>query len=406
MRRILLPILALALVVQASAAELTMVTYNLLNFPGSTGTQRSPYFRTVIESVGPDFMVCQEVESYNGRDQFLDNVLDVVEPDAWTVGPFHDGFDTDRALFYKSDRLEVLDNGWLDTTLRDIDWWHLRHIDSQQEFRIFTVHLKASQGDDNEQRRLAEVTVLRNFLVTLPSDLPVIVAGDLNIYESAEPAYVLLMAPGTAQLHDPIQQPGVWHNNLAFAAIHTQSTRTASFGGGANGGLDDRFDQILVSDEWLDGEGIEILPDTYAAYGNDGQHFNQAIIDGVNLVVTPEVANALHESSDHLPVRVVLSIPSAPVAVAPTLPPASLAAWPNPFNPTVSLRVEQPGAGPTDLVVYDLGGRAVATLWRGHVPTPGEVVTWQPQALPSGVYIVRLLAGGRALAGEKLLLLK
>jgi hypothetical protein len=78
------------------------------------------------------------------------------------------------------------------------------------------------------------------------------VAGDLNIYDSYEPAYQLMMSAGDAKLYDPISQPGNWHNNVSFAAIHTQSTRTEAFGGGATGGLDDRFDQILVTDDLLD----------------------------------------------------------------------------------------------------------------------------------------------------------
>ena len=48
---------------------------------------------------------------------------------------------------------------------------------------------------------------------------------------------------------DPINTPGSWNNNEDFRGVHTQSTRTSSsgFGGGAGGGLDDRFDFIMVS---------------------------------------------------------------------------------------------------------------------------------------------------------------
>ena len=47
---------------------------------------------------------------------------------------------------------------------------------------------------------------------------------------------------------------------------------------------------------------MDILPDTYTPFGNDGSHFNQAINEGMNGAVPDSVANALHEASDHLPV--------------------------------------------------------------------------------------------------------
>ena len=49
------------------------------------------------------------------------------------------------------------------------------------------------------------------------------------------------------RLFDPIDRIGNWHNNSSFSDVHTQSPRTAQFGGGASGGMDDRFDFILFS---------------------------------------------------------------------------------------------------------------------------------------------------------------
>jgi hypothetical protein len=67
---------------------------------------------------------------------------------------------------------------------------------------------------------------------------------------------------------------------------------------------------------------------------------------------------------------------------------------------------QDPAPAKYDLAVYDLQGRRVATLWRNHAPEAGEVVHWQPDDLPSGVYVARLSAGGRTVAMEKLVLMK
>ena len=396
----------LLLATSALAADLTVVNWNLLNFPGTTGAARLPYLRTAIGYMTPDVMVCEEVLAVAGHDYFQANVLNVLEPGAWTSGNFHDGYDTDCAVFFHTGVIEEVDHGWLATALRDIDWWQLRVIETGAEFRVFAAHLKASQGFEAD--RLAEATILRDFLATLPTDLPVIVTGDFNLYTSTEPAYQHMLAAGEGRLYDPLNRPGNWHDSAAFADIHTQSTRTAQFGGGATGGMDDRFDFLLVSDDFLDASGSEIQPDTYTAVGNDGAHFNQALIDGgTNGVVPFEVATAIYQSSDHLPLSCRFSFPTGSTGVGDVpITVASLHAWPNPFNPVVSLRVEgEPGAS-AELMVFDVAGRPVARLWQGVVPVGGSTLTWQPLDLPSGVYFARLGNGATTMASTKLVLLK
>ena len=105
------------------------------------------------------------------------------------------------------------------------------------------------------------------------------------------------------QMFDPINRIGHWHNNSSYSDVHTQSPRTSSFGGGANGGMDDRFDWLFVSQSILDQDSpMQYVVGTYWAVGNDGNHFNDAINDGNNNSVSEEIADALHDASDHLPV--------------------------------------------------------------------------------------------------------
>ena len=105
------------------------------------------------------------------------------------------------------------------------------------------------------------------------------------------------------RLFDPINRIGPWHNNSSYSDVHTQSPRTQSFGGGANGGMDDRFDWLFVCESILDQESdMHYIEDSYWAVGNDGNHFNDAINDGNNSSVSNSIANALHNASDHLPV--------------------------------------------------------------------------------------------------------
>jgi len=67
--------------------------------------------------------------------------------------------------------------------------------------------------------------------------------------------------------------------------------------------------------------------------------------------------------------------------------------FPNPFNPTTTIRYWLPSAGPVSLRVYDALGREVAVLVTA-VQAPGEHhVNFDASALPSGVYLARLTGG-------------
>ena len=69
------------------------------------------------------------------------------------------------------------------------------------------------------------------------------------------------------------------------------------------GGMDDRFDWLLVSAQFLDESSIlKYIENSYVTYGNDGNHFNDAINSGSNSAVSNDIADALHDASDHLPV--------------------------------------------------------------------------------------------------------
>lgn len=321
-------ILFAAVVVTAMAAPAGAVrvcSYNSLNFPGSTGTARIPYFRTVVQEIEPDILVVQEMLSQAGVNQFLSGAMNYDSPGLYTAGPFVDGPDTDNAIFYKSSVVTLVSHSEISTALRNISEYVMRPVgytSSEAEFRVYSMHLKAGSTTDDKTRRLAETTILRNYLNDLSGGSCFIVCGDYNIQSSTEDAYEKLVgseSDNDGRSKDPINTPGTWHDNAAFADIHTQSPRTASFGGGATGGMDDRFDIMLVSYSLDDGQGLDYLADTYVAFGNDGQHFNNEINAGTNYAVSADVADAIYYAADHIPVYADFQVPArldAPTSLA------------------------------------------------------------------------------------------
>jgi endonuclease/exonuclease/phosphatase family metal-dependent hydrolase len=285
------------------------MTYNLLNYPITDTTTRNPYFRTIFANIQPDIIVVQEMTSQQGVNAFLNKILLPNNPN-YQAGTFIDGFDTDNAIFFKSNLFSFISNTPIRTALRDINEFRLKYILTEDTIIIYSVHLKASDSLQNELLRAAEVDSLRKRTNLLPPNTNFIVVGDFNIYRSGELAYQkLLDQSSSGYVLDPLTLTGTW-NNPAYAIYHTQSTRVRQFGDGTAGGLDDRFDMILMSQAVMDSGGITFITGTYYAYGNDGNHYNDSINRPVNNAVGQLIADALHYASDHLPVVATFSFPS------------------------------------------------------------------------------------------------
>lgn len=83
--------------------------------------------------------------------------------------------------------------------------------------------------------------------------------------------------------------------------------------GGATGGLDDRFDHIMVSGDILNNtKGCMYVQGSYKALGQDGKHFNKSVTSSpANSDVPLNIIQSLYEMSDHLPVYADFEIRSS-----------------------------------------------------------------------------------------------
>lgn len=278
--------------------QVTIMTYNLLKF-GENAADRLPCFRIVLDSIQPEILVVQEILSQSAVDLFHQEALNAT----YNKGTFIDGPDTDNGIFYKHELFTFISNTPIPTNLRNISEFKLVYKATGDTLRIYSVHLKASTGSANENQRLQEVAALRSVTDILPEASNFIVCGDFNIYKSSEPAYQALLNDTRSSFGhfvDPIQMTGTWNNSL-YAPYHTQSTRTRQFGGGAAGGLDDRFDMILFSQSIATPGRIQYVHNSTWPVGNDGMHYNDSINHPPNALVSQAFANALHCASDHLP---------------------------------------------------------------------------------------------------------
>lgn len=314
MRKILLLLLVLSYttIFAQPTDTVRVAAYNVLNYPGAQGTERTPYLHTVVQSLDPDILVVEEMQGSDGMSQFNSGVMNAEQID-YNYAPFYNlGSDYEIGLFYRRNKFRYLGQKIIPTELRDIVGYELQMAypaDTSFTFWIFGAHLKASSGTDNQNRREEEVTALKDSISDFPEGTHYMVVGDFNLYTYLEPAYQTFLNEFTIPLYDPLDAPVNWHNSGSYSWLHTQSTRTGQLSdGGSSGGMDDRFDFILLSTSFQDSTGLRYITNSYKAYGNDGNHFNASINSGTNGVVSSSVANALYYSSDHLPVTANMAV--------------------------------------------------------------------------------------------------
>jgi hypothetical protein len=309
----------------AQTDTIRMMQYNLMYYTNSSGVSecnsvtnnldnKDMHIKTIFKYAQPTVMCVCEMGSQNQyADRLLNNAINTDGVDYYRRGPLtnHSGGTIANMIYYDSRKLTLYKSTNITTSYRDINGYTFYYnaddlASSDTIFMTFWIgHLKAGSGSTNENHRLVQIQKLMNRISNLGMPGNHTFSGDLNIYYSEEPAYQELTEYSNSlyRFYDPANCPGYWHNNSQFASMHTQSTHSQSSDCFADGGLDDRFDIILVSPYiYYGSDRIHILDGSYHVVGQDGMRFNKSVISPTNNSVPNNVANALYQQSDHLPV--------------------------------------------------------------------------------------------------------
>lgn len=326
---LLLPVLALH-----AQDTLTVMQYNLLEYGNyqsgfaecyetNNNTQRKDEcIRTLMDYVKPDILtVCEFGATQALLDGFLRHNLNINGADYWKsdniINYAHSNII--NHIFYDSRKMELKKHVALRTNPRDTDVYELYmktpSLQSGDTIKLICIvaHPKAGMNYQAERRALMQVA-MDYVNAHYPNDNALIM-GDFNMYKSSETGYQLLTrtySNPSICFVDPLAGVGGvgnWNSNPQFAPFHTQSTRRYSDECFSSGGLDDRFDFILMSDEvYMGFNRIRYINNSYHAVGNDGRHFDMSVDQNGNDVVPPVVAEALYDGSDHLPVTMKMLV--------------------------------------------------------------------------------------------------
>lgn len=325
-------LLTLATAIGLKAQDtITVMQYNLLEygnydsgFAGCNETtnntqDKDECIRTILDYVQPDILTVNEFGATQTiLNDFVRHNLNYNGVTSWKTDNIlnYAGSNIINHIFYNSDKMELKRRAVIRTSVRDIDAYELYFktpsLLAHDTIKLVCIvaHLKAGNSNSDENKRK---TMVQNAMYFIEENYPndnVLIMGDFNLYTANEPAYRLLTQTyenSDVLFVDPLSMEGGvgnWHNNRQFAPFHTQAT--ASWIDNpcrSTGGLDDRFDMILMSEEiYMGFNHMKYVNNSYHALGNDGNHFNLSINEGYNAAVPSNVADALFNGSDHLPI--------------------------------------------------------------------------------------------------------
>ncbi len=395
-----------------SQETLKAMFYNLFKFPNSLPQNRELILRDIMDEYHPDlFMVC-ELVTENGADLILNtslqNQTDTFARAAFTPDISNPSDALQTMVFYNKRKLTLVSQQKLPTVYRDITHYSFELNVTGNEpvhLEVFVAHLKSSTGTANQQTRLQMVEVVTQALEELTQpDTYVLFSGDFNFYRSTEPGYQKIISPDNAiRLLDPLNAPGNWQNNAAFSHLHTQSTRVsnAGFGGGVNagasGGLDDRFDFIMMSENFTTSSRFTYVEGTYKAYGNNGNCLDKDVKDpDCTGEFSQTLRNNLYNMSDHLPVVMQFQINEGFLATArfeqkPLF--WFVSSNISSSHITVGIDTSQRGGQKDKLYIYNTLGQLVQTL----PVNQQEMIVIPIEKLAGGLYFIKTDASASVL---------
>jgi hypothetical protein len=321
MKRLFISLISLFSFSLQSQDTLTLMHYNLLMFGNNTSwctqsnnnyVDKTGYLKTIVDYVKPDILTVNEINMATlYHDYVLNNALNVNGIDYYQRGnpPNHSNSYIINQIFYNSEKLTMISNLAIENNYRDIDIFRLKveqpGLQNDVYLNCVIAHLKAGDSPEDESERASETSKLMNYLNNTNVSGNYTMSGDFNVYTASEQAFqnLLFYTNANIRFYDPINKIGAWNNNSFFESVHTQSTHINGdcF---SSGGLDDRFDFILASDEIINGSDyMKYVPNSYTALGQDGEHFNKSLTSSPqNNSVPEDVLEALYSMSDHLPV--------------------------------------------------------------------------------------------------------
>ena len=390
----------------AQQSTLTVMQYNLLQYgnyasgfadcyeTNNNTQEKDEAIRTILGEVRPDILtVCEFGKPQNLQSDFLKHNLNINGADYWKSDNIINYANSSiiNHIFYDSRKMVLKSHVAIRTDPRDTDVYELYmktpSLLAGDTIKLVCIVTHPKAGMNYESERRTTMQKAMDYVSQHYAHDNVLIMGDFNMYRASESGYQLLTRTYSNPdviFVDPVANVGgvgSWNNNSQFAPFHTQSTRRYSEECFSSGGLDDRFDFILMSDEiYMGFNRIKYVNNSYYAVGNDGHHFDQSINQNGNSAVSPIVAEALFTCSDHLPVTMQMTV-YAQLDVE-EYEMTGFEVYPNPTDGTLFVETWYNKDASSTYRIFNIFGQ---TLMTGAVAQTIDVAK-----LPVGIYFIQI----------------
>ncbi|MBE6543869.1 MAG: hypothetical protein E7675_05670 [Ruminococcaceae bacterium] len=171
--------------------------YNVYSGSNNSATPdvRQPFQKEIIRTYDPNVIGFQE---FSGK--YHDDFAPMLEDLGYTMIKTSRGRSNCTPIFYKSDKLELIDSGhylYKDTGdySKSISWGVFREINTQKVFAFFNTHFMfRREGVDANEIRISNATEALGEFIKVQNeypDIPMLLGGDFNCRISSDPHNVL-----------------------------------------------------------------------------------------------------------------------------------------------------------------------------------------------------------------------
>ena len=416
-KSLLILILLLCLPWFAKAQDtLTVMQYNLLQYgnynsqyadcyeTNNNTQQKDESIRTILNHVKPDiFTVCEFGSKDALQTDFLRHNLNINGVTYWKSDKLYysSGSNICNTIFFDSRKIGLSRHVTINTSprLTDVFELYLRTpgLAYGDTVRLVCIVAHPKAGKSEEASRWTQMQKTMDYLNQYYPNDNSLIMGDFNMYRASESGYKLLTQtysnPDICFI-DPLYSVGgvgEWNENSQYAQFHTQSTLYWTDSDcHTGGGLDDRFDFILMADEIAFGYNrLRYVQNSYKAVGNDGKHFNRDIDFNGNSSVPSDVLQALIDVSDHLPVTMKIYTDLRLGLDDSEMPSLDASVSPNPASENASVRFFNPSQGLVQFDLYSLQGQLI-TQGTNHYDSGSQQYELSLQGLTKGFYLLRI----------------
>ncbi|MDD4395489.1 MAG: T9SS type A sorting domain-containing protein [Bacteroidales bacterium] len=357
--------------------------------------------KTIIKYVMPDVLTVNEIgKETSYADRILNNVLNTDGVNYYAYCPVVSNTNSyitiGNRLFYDTRKLALKSSFYVSTSVTYFNAYRMYYRSAELErgdtaFITFIIcHLKAGSYDDNVAARYTQVQALMNRLGSIGIADNYVLSGDMNLYRASEDAYQHLIHHSNSliRFYDPIDQEGEWGSNYNYRHLHTQSTHNDNAECFSSGGLDDRFDIILVSNYIKNNlQKVKSLDNTYQALGQDGNHYNSSLLEPNNTAVPANIATALYNMSDHLPVILQYQI-DATAGITETDYLTSAIQVANPVGEQLNVFLDMPQNDHLVFEIYSIEGRLLHR--ESQSVTNGSNQLQLDFSFPASIYLLKI----------------